>query len=219
MFSIQPQGATWDYAELNLLFYQTLRELGLDVDVAAPHDDLSGYRLVVAPSSPFAEVGGHTRVYGPRSCSQTVEMAVRLDNPFGVRRVESLTPGLCDDLHWNSCTYPVERWRERAEFGEIRASFGDGEGALWEHGGSYYLGFWPDRQFLKDWLKALCEQLHIPITPLGAGLRLRRRGDLTFCFNYSAHIQEAPSPAGAHFILGQRSIAPHSLALWSTPNR
>ena len=46
------------------------------------------------------------------------------------------------------------------------------------------------------------------------GLRLRRRGDLDFAFNFADQVSEVPAPATAHFLLGSREIQPGEVAIW-----
>lgn len=219
---IAPHGVSWDYAELVGVFYSTLRSLGLDVDVKAPTDVLDGYSLVVAPSLPALspELLESLRtlpcvVLGPRSGSKTPSLGTAQNNPFRVRRVESLPPALTESLRWQGRDYSVHRWREEAEGeGTALAHFGDGTGALWARDGLYYLAFWPDRAFLQDWFDGLCQELGLETLRPVRGLRLRRRGSLTFCFNYGAQAQQAPAPPGACYVLGGPWVGAHSVCAW-----
>ena len=45
-------------------------------------------------------------------------------------------------------------------------------------------------------------------------LRLRRRGNIRFAFNYGNAPADAPAPAAAGFVLGQRTIEPYDVAAW-----
>lgn len=45
-------------------------------------------------------------------------------------------------------------------------------------------------------------------------VRLRRRGELTFAFNYGEEAWEGPE---AEYVLGTRHIGPQSLAAWRSP--
>jgi len=49
---------------------------------------------------------------------------------------------------------------------------------------------------------------------LPEGLRLRRRGNWVFAFNYSNQPQAVPAPPGARFVLGGPTVAPYDLAIW-----
>jgi beta-galactosidase len=46
------------------------------------------------------------------------------------------------------------------------------------------------------------------------GLRVRRRGDLTFAFNFGAMQVQAPAPVNATFVLGQRQLATGDVCAW-----
>jgi len=48
--------------------------------------------------------------------------------------------------------------------------------------------------------------------PLPEGVRIRRRGDLTFAFNYGGEVWKGPK--GASYLLGGRKVGPQSLAVW-----
>jgi beta-galactosidase len=50
---IQPQGNEFDYMEIVLRFYRSLRRLGLNVDVISQKSPLEPYNLVVIPSLPI----------------------------------------------------------------------------------------------------------------------------------------------------------------------
>ncbi len=110
---IQPHAAGWrDWAPW-VEPYLALRSLGLDVDVIPPDRDLSGYRLLVAPSLTIADEAltaslkravdaGATLVVGPRSGAYRPDARVQVPAPgplsalTGVRvgRVDTLRPGL-----------------------------------------------------------------------------------------------------------------------------
>jgi beta-galactosidase len=50
---------------------------------------------------------------------------------------------------------------------------------------------------------------------LAADFRIRRRGGLTFAFNYGPETIEAPvSSKLVPFLIGSRSVKPHDLAIW-----
>ncbi len=49
-FQIQPNNPHFSYAEHFRQFYSALHEHHVPIDIAAPTDDLSGYRLVIAPA-------------------------------------------------------------------------------------------------------------------------------------------------------------------------
>jgi beta-galactosidase len=109
---IQPHAAGWrDWAPW-FEPYLALRGLGLDVDVLPPDRDLSGYRLVVAPSLTTIDAeraarlqraldAGATLVVGPRSGAYRPDARVHAPAPgplltltgARVHRVDTLRPG------------------------------------------------------------------------------------------------------------------------------
>ncbi len=78
MFEIQRHGKGFDYQALVFDYYESLRELGLDVDIVSSKTDLSSYRLVVVPSLAViddalvaqVERGSAQWVFGPRSAQR-----------------------------------------------------------------------------------------------------------------------------------------------------
>ena len=228
--AIQPQGEDFHYLRLMLDFYAALRQLGVDVDIRPPNAPLEGYRLVVAPALPVLDagllqrLGGTPCVFGPRTGSRTPSHQIPADLPPGplqqelaikVARVESLPPLVEDQVVWGNRSYPVRRWREAVESDlDPEAHFGDGGGAIYRQDVRRYLAFWPDSGFLNDYLGRLLADAGVATTRLPETMRLRRRGALSFAFNYGATAAEAPAPEGAEFVLGQREIPPHDLAVW-----
>jgi beta-galactosidase len=90
--SIQPHAQGWNYWELQLTYYMTLRELGLDVAISHPRFDLSRYKVVLAPAlnlvdeslathlSDYVKQGGQL-VMGPRSGFKTLSNRVHTPAP------------------------------------------------------------------------------------------------------------------------------------------
>jgi beta-galactosidase len=232
VLAIQPHGAGFDLARLNLAFYGALRQLGQDVDVLWPGADLAGYRLIVVPSLPIVTApalaslrrADCTILLGPRTGSKTEQFQIPPELPPGplqallplkVAGVASLPPGLEDEVRWQDRTYPVGIWRERLETDlEPMACFAGGGAAVVGHERCRYLGFWPDEAFLLDYLAAELTAAGLSPQRLPADLRLRRRGALTFAFNYGSAPVAAPAPADARFVLGGAEIGAHDLAVW-----
>jgi len=232
LYRAQPQGYEWSYRDIAWTFYKALRSLGLDVDFVKPGADLGQYKLAVVPSTPivhedtlaaFGAFSGQI-VFGPRSGSKTESLNIPPNLPPGrlqaliplkVTRVESLRPGADFDLEWNQQRYGSSIWKEWVESGLTPvAKFDDGRGAIWQAGNRHYLAFWPTQNFLSNFLGQLAHHAGFQTTPLPDGLRIRRRGNLAFAFNYAAHPQTAPAPKGATFVLGGPSIEPYGLSVW-----
>ena len=231
---IQPQGASFDYLTLVFNWYKALRRNGVDVDIVAPGADLGGYRLALVPmlarvsedaARSFANFGG-AMLFGVRTGSKTESFRIP-DNlppgplqsllPIKIARVESLRPGLARTVQWGNQQFSCDTWLEHVDADErveVLARFADGRAALSRRAGRHYLACWPSKDLIDATLKHLSNQANIPSTPLPADLRVRRRGSLTFAFNFGAEAQRAPVASGAKFVIGGESIAPHDLAAW-----
>ena len=229
---IQPQGRDFLYHELVFRWYEAARRLGLDIDILPPGADLAGYALVLVPTLPhvseaaaaaFAKARGQV-LFGPRSGSKTRQLAIP-DNlppgplaslvPIRVIEVASLRPGLVEIVS-GEVGGAVQRWRERIEATgavEIDAHFDNAEPALVRAGRYFYLAGWPDAELLGNVLKALAKRANLPIAALPDSVRLRRRGDLTFAFNYGERVYKAPASA-KDFLLGGYEVGPGEVAIW-----
>lgn len=230
---IQPQGADFRLPDLVFAWYEGLRRLGLDVDVVRAGDPLDGYACAAVPSLPivteaaraaFAAFDGPI-LFGPRTGSKTESFRIPDGLPPGplgdllglkVTRVESLRPGLTRDVAWGNRRFLAERWIERVETAaEPQAVFEDGSPALvGTDGGHLYLACWPEADLLQALLAALAERAGLVASPLPPALRLNRRGDLVFAFNFGPEPVDAPAPPAAAFVLGGRRIGPCDLAAW-----
>jgi beta-galactosidase len=229
---IQPQGADFLYEELAFRWYEAVRRHGLDVDILPPGANLAGYALVLVPTLPhvteaalaaFAHAEGQV-LFGPRSGSKTRNFSIS-DNlppgplasliPLRVTEVASLRPGLTEVVR-GAASGAVTRWRERIELtgaAEIDARFEDGDPALVRSGRWSYLAGWPDATLLAGVMRAIAARAGLTVETLPEGVRLRRRGDLTFAFNYSDKIYVAAAPA-SRFVLGGRGVGPREVAIW-----
>jgi beta-galactosidase len=110
----------------------------------------------------------------------------------------------------------VTRWRERIEAGagvEIAARFDDGDPAWLVGGTRHYLGGWPDAELMGAVIAKLAARAGLSTTPLPEGVRWRRRGDVTFAFNYGDEVFRAPGSA-REFLLGGTEIGPSGVAAW-----
>ncbi|MER3482280.1 MAG: beta-galactosidase [Meiothermus sp.] len=233
LYAIQPQGYTWDYTSIALSFYHALRGLGLDVDFVKPGASLEGYKLVVVPSLPIVtdaslemlRNAAGTVVFGPRSGSKTESVNIpdnlppgKLEEllPLKVTRVESLRPGLVTTVTWEGQGYETSIWREWVESDKLQpsATFEDGKGAVWRSGNRHYLAFWPTKGFLTNYLGVIAQEVGLQTHTLPEGLRLRRRGNLTFAFNYTANPRPLTLPGDTQFVLGGRTVEPYGVSVW-----
>lgn len=232
LFETQRHGSGWNYTVLCMHFHTALRKLGLNVDFVRPGADLSGYKLVVAPSLPILpektlqalEKAPCPIVFGPRTGAKTEHFqippglppgALQALLPLKVTRVESYRPGLADTVFFSGEKWQAEVWKEWIESDlEPVATFGDGKGAIYQHHHLHYLAFWPSREFLNAYLGQVVRALGLPVNLLPDGMRVRQRGNLVFAFNYADHPQAAPAPRGAEFVLGGPSIEAYNLSIW-----
>lgn len=228
---IQPQGQDFRYDELTFRWYEAVRRLGQDVDIVQPGAALDGYRLVLVPTlievtdaalRAFQGFDGPI-LFGPRSGSRDRHHAIPAELPPGplqglipIRIVEvgSLRPGL-ERAVTGAVEGRITRWLDRIETAlEPLARCADGAPALVAHGSRHYLAGWPDRALLTATLRHLLVAAELPVLELPEALRLRRRGDLTFAFNYGPDPLPVPAPAGATFLLGGPQLPAHDVACW-----
>ncbi len=230
---IEKQSAAYDFNTTQLQYYRALRALGIDVDFVSPQADLSAYSLVVVPCLPIVDAdfvnrcraSGALVVFGPRSGAKTADFGLPATLPPGelqdmlpmkVTSVETLRADWGEALKWNGTTYVSRVWREEldADGCEIVAIYADGAPAVVAAGHIRYVGTLTDDTFLIDYLRSLAAEVGIDTHNLGADLRLRRRGEFTFAFNYSNSEKTLPAGATAHFLLGSRTLAGRDVALW-----
>jgi beta-galactosidase len=226
---IQPQGADFRFFELAFRWYEAIRRLGLNVDFVAPGMALDDYALVLVPSLPivseateqaFANASGVV-LYGPRTGSKTRHFGIPSQLPPGplaarlkvrVLEVASLRPGLSYAVT-GAVSGNAIRWRENIDgTSRVIAKFADGSAALTESGRQYYLACWPDSKLLESVTAFVARQAGLAVVELPAAIRLRRRGNLTFAFNYGDEAWEAP--VDGTLLLGTQKVAAQGVSLW-----
>ena len=115
-------------------------------------------------------------------------------------------------------------WREHVESSlEPQARFEDGWGFHYADGRVHYVNAIPERDALRALLAPILETAGVPVHDLGAGLRLRRLGAVTFAFNVGPDTADldARLPAGAglgadtELLFGSRVLRPAELAAWA----
>ncbi len=226
---IQPQGKDFRYDELAFRWYEGLRRLGLDVDFVRPGASLDGYKLVVVPclmqvSEAALQALTATKalvLYGPRSGSRNRHFHIPENLPTGalsgltgarVTQVSSLRPGLGENVS-GIVEGRVERWRESIETAaEILARFENGDPALTAMGKHLYLACWPDAQLLKSVLGLAAERAGLATIDLPDTIRVRRRGDIVFAFNYGHQAWQIPF--SGEFLLGDSVVPPQGVCAW-----
>jgi beta-galactosidase len=229
--AIQPQGADFRYSELVFRWYEAIRRLGLDVDFVPPGATLEHYRLVLVPSLPIVPVSAERAfaaateivAFGPRSGSKTRHFSIPEELPPGplqrllntrVTEVSSLRPGVLVEISGAICGY-AERWREQVETrAETLATFPDGAPALIARDNYHYLACWPDVGALGMFMALLCRKAGLETIELPTEVRLRRRGDIIFAFNYGRTPWRAPF--SGELLLGEAEVMPRTFTVWRT---
>jgi beta-galactosidase len=98
----------------------------------------------------------------------------------------------------------------------VLGRFADATPAAIEAGRRTYLAGWPDPALLGAAMRHVLGTAGLDMIELPAGVRLRRRGDLRFAFNYGPEPWTLPEAAGRRFAIGGATIAPQDLACWRT---
>ncbi len=229
--AIQPQGQDFRYVEICLRWYEAARRHGVDIDLVAQDADLSGYQAVLVPTLPYVTEAGFASlsavegrlVVGPRSGSKTENFSIpgalppgRLASLLGVRitQVASLRPELRHAVK-GSLTGGMVRWREWVETGSrVLARFDDGSAAIVAHGDAFYVAGVPDGGLLLDLMRLALDGVDGALpAPLPRGVRLRRRGDVRFAFNYGPDAWALPEGQRS-LLIGGSVIAPQDFACW-----
>lgn len=226
---IQPQGKDFRYEELCFRWYEGLRRLGLDVDFVRPGAALDGYPLVVVPcmtevteeARAAIEAATGTVLIGARTGSRDRNFVIPSNLPPGplgeatgnrVIQVSTLRPGLSDKVS-GAVSGAGIRWRETVEASaEVIAHFENGDPALTQKGKILYLACWADEDLLASVLSLAADKARLDTLPVPDSIRVRRRGDITFAFNYGA--EDWPLPQGVNPALGEVVLKPQAVAAW-----
>ena len=234
MHEIQPQGRSFQYLALVFAWYTALRRLGQDIDIVAPGSDLTPYRAVFVPSlahvsesaaRSFAGFGGVT-LFGIRTGAKTESFQIPRSLPPGplqallpmrVARVESLRPSVVREVVWGNRQYSCGNWAETIEAGEgadVLAAFSSGGPALVRKAKRFYFAAWPTRELAMDLAQHVLDEAQVATIVLPEDVRVRRRGGITFAFNYGSDSRAAPSDASAHYVSGGPTIDSHNFSAW-----
>jgi beta-galactosidase len=174
----------------------------------------------VAAERAFAEATGIV-AFGPRSGSKTHHFSIPEELPPGplqrllrsrVIEVSSMRPGVKVAVT-GAISGDAERWREVVETrAETLATFANGAPALVVNDNFFYLACWPNAEALGMLMALLCRKAGLSTIELPAEVRLRRRGGLTFAFNYG----EAPwlAPFSGEPLIGAPRVAPRGFTVW-----
>lgn len=228
LIETQPQGKSFRHDELSFLFYTALRRFGLDVDILPPHADFRGYDLITVPCLPM--ISQQTVIalkdsradllIGPRTGSKTPNLQVPPNLapgplaaliPLTIPRVESLRPGHVE----HADGFTVTRWLEHVDT-ELPPLYRlqNGRGLAYTHKKTTYLNAWPDPLLLEALIARSLRAKGEPATHLPPGLRVRRRGDLAFVFNYGPGTQDLTGLIEGELIRGSRHLPAADIAIF-----
>ncbi|SOE94804.1 beta-galactosidase [Burkholderia sp. D7] len=230
LFEIHPQGADFHYPRFAFEYYSALRSLGLDVDVIPVDAPLDGYKMIVVPPLPVVAAefaarlaaSGAQVVLGPRTGSKTVNLTIPAALPPGegiaklipirVWRVESMRPNVTEKVDQRG---EARHWRDFIETSngvQVEATFADGHPTIVRSGSVLYLASLFDETLTQDIFLNVAKAAGLDAAPLPEGIRISRRGGLTYVFNYNATPYRIP--AAASFIVGQEEVEPQGVAIY-----
>ena len=98
------------------------------------------------------------------------------------------------------------------------ADYEDGTPAVLSRGRIVYIATLTCAEFLRDFLRRQCRQAGIETYEFGRDIRVCRRGELLFAFNYADRARELPLPADAHILLGSRRVGARDITVWRAPD-
>ena len=96
------------------------------------------------------------------------------------------------------------------------ARFDNDEPAIVRYQRAHYIATLTDDAMLRDFFEALAASAGIATARLSKDLRIRKRGSLSFAFNYSQSPQAIPLNSPARFLLGEQTVPPLDVAVWKT---
>jgi beta-galactosidase len=238
LFEIHPQGVDFHYPRFAFEYYSALRSLGLDVDIVPVDAPMDKYKLIVVPPLPivpddFAERlaerlagSGAQVVLGPRTGSKTKSLTIPATLPPGtelaklipmrVWRVESMRPNVTEKVEQRG---EARHWRDFIEAGEgvqIEANFADGHPAILRHGSVRYLASLFNDALTQSIFHDAAKDAGLDAHPLPEGIRISRRGPLTYVFNYNSTVHRITDAAS--FIVGQEDVEPQGVAIYKANN-
>ncbi len=204
-YDAQPHNECVNYWEQVRIFYEALRTLGVDVDIRHPDDDLSGYRLIVAPA---LQIMDQTRaehlasykdsaklIFGPRTGSRLPSGRVPETGQPGALKdllgcsllnFDSLMPGLTVDAGGYTIGLWAECYRLDTAIASVTYSSGPMSGlpAVAVNGNVTTIGVW-SQALVTDVLESVLQEAGVATKRLPEGIRRAKRGDVTVWLNFT----------------------------------
>ncbi|WP_459194554.1 beta-galactosidase [Halosimplex sp. J119] len=240
---IEPASVDFDYWDHLLTYYAALRRHGVAVDVLPTDADLDGYDAVVGPTlyladedladslDAFARDGGEVLVT-VRSGVKNEHNRLRptLPGPLGdvvgatVEQYEGYRGDAEPEIEYRGETYAFRTWGEwlDADSAAVVATHETGPAAGTAaitrnergDGAVTYLGVWPEEPLANAVIGDFLEDAGVPTTgPLPDGVRLQRRGGLTWVSNFTSDVVRADAPADATWHLGDGEVGEFDVAV------
>ncbi|WP_170430316.1 beta-galactosidase [Ruegeria arenilitoris] len=237
---ILPHDDAFPNAQIFREWYAGLRSFGVDLDFVGPEDDLTGYTLIVLPQSMIVSPDLAKRLrdsqakllIGARASSKTVAMHTpqnlapgELADLAGVRvlRVESLPDLARESVQLQDGTqHEFTGWREIIETthtvtARFSSVYRDGSPAIVQSDRAMYLAMIPRGPLLQAVLAQALNWADIPVTENNRDMRVTRRGELLFAFNFSATGQVLPYREERHYLFGTSEIPSYGVSVWMEP--
>lgn len=232
-----PQGASYSSARIALDWYSTMSRLGVDIDIIGPNAELDHYALVLVPDMLIADTAFIARlqacsaksVFGPRSGSKSQHMHIPATLPPGpiaklinlrVTRVESLPASHTEPVLYGNEIWYGGTWRETIEteatpLARFDGSYRNGSPAIVGNEKARYLAILPDVAFLERILSDALDWAGVAYTADLGDIRITRRGNLGFAFNFGPQTSELSLPETTQFHVGGHRLEPAGVAIWS----
>ena len=232
---IEVQGRSYQFNEIQLEYYSALRQLGVDVDFVSADASFENYALVVVPCLPIIDddfirrcrESTATFVFAPRSGAKTGEFSLPENLPPGplqallpikVLSVETLRTGISETLWVKEQQFECQRWCELIEVNDesvtVLARYSDESPAVIQSQRFIYMATLTDGNYLKHLLREQCQQQGIEVQDFPKDVRIKRRGNLQFVFNYSEQTHLVTAPEGAVALVGGDEVKARDLAIW-----
>jgi beta-galactosidase len=120
-----------------------------------------------------------------------------------------------ESVHYKGQSGIATRWRETLEVGvgaTVIAHFDDGTPAVARHGRVHYLAGWFDLDLQRSLLRDMAMEAGLAPVRLPDGLRIRRRGNTLFAFNYNDTPMQLNLP-DATWTLGSEAVPPRGVCV------
>lgn len=118
-------------------------------------------------------------------------------------------------IGWGNRDYTTGVWTETLEAGEgvdVTARFSEGAPALVRRDSRFYLAAWPSRALAGDVAQHALTLAGIDSVLLHDDMRIRRRGRITFAFNYGDEPLRVPARVMGVCVLGAQTVGALNLS-------